>query len=50
MEKEEIVKEGSDWNNTKLQEVINSITDDNFEFKGDYIISWKIIKKINPKK
>lgn len=44
MDKKEIVKKGSDWNNTKLKDFICAITDNNFEFKGDYEIQWKINK------
>jgi len=42
--KTEKVKKGSDWNNTSLCDFINSITDDDNEFKGDYEITWDIQK------
>lgn len=42
--KTEKVKKGSDWNETILCNFINSITDDNNEFKGDYEITWEIKK------
>ena len=40
----EKVKKGSDWNETILCDLINSITDDDNEFKGDYVITWDIQK------
>lgn len=42
--KTEKVKKGNDWNETSLCDFINSITDDNNEFKGDYEINWDIQK------
>ncbi len=42
--KEEIIKKGSDWASTKLNDFINSITNENYEFKGDYKITWDIVK------
>jgi len=44
VEKVEIVKNGADWNDTLLCNVVGKLTDDNFEFKGNYIIKWEILK------
>jgi len=40
----EKVKKGSDYNDTKLQEKLESITDGNFEFLDDFEIEWEIKK------
>lgn len=46
----EELKKGSDWNRTTLCNFINSITDGNLNFKGDYKISWKIEKLVRETK